>query len=101
MVKPQQKPPWNKGKLVGSKQTFTFDEVQKIKKELLKRGPLRDIVLFSVAIDSQLRTGDLIALRGSDVCFENGIIKEELIFIQEKTNKRVSNILFAQTREWI
>ncbi len=101
MVAHKQEPPWNKGKLIGSKKSFTFDEVQKIKRELLKRGHLRDLVLFSVAIDSQLRTGDLISLKWLDVCFENGIIKEELIFIQEKTNKRVINILFSQTREWI
>lgn len=97
-MKKKKRKAWNKGKLVGDKFPFTQVEVKKIKTKLKKKGDIKGLVLFSIAIDSSLRTGDLLRLRASDVCSKNGIIKQEVIIQMEKTKKRVNFVLFKKTR---
>lgn len=58
---------WNKNKSLGQKPPLTYEQVQAIKTTLVQAGTARDRALFSLAIDSSLRSHDLLRLRVADV----------------------------------
>src|SRR3546814_12557817 len=64
---PNQKRPWNKGKLVGAKPPLQPKYVWSIRTRLQLDGRLRDLALFNLAVDSKLRACDLVRLRIEDV----------------------------------
>lgn len=68
MPKTRKPKAWNKGKLVGPKPALTPEQVQAIKVVLAESAPLRDQLMFALAIDSCLRGCDLIRLQVSDLC---------------------------------
>src|SRR6516225_1879304 len=71
---------WNKGLEVGKKDAFTPDQVKRIRALLAKRGVsgLRDLALFSMAIDAMLRGRDLLGLRVRDVQNRNGSLRSTI-----------------------
>ena len=71
---------WNKGLEVGKKDAFTPDQVKRIRALLAKRGVsgLRDLALFSIAIDAMLRGRDLLGLRVRDVQNRNGSLRSTI-----------------------
>jgi hypothetical protein len=72
--KTKPKSAWNKGKIVGPKPALTARQVMTIRGVLAERAPLRDQVLFSLAIDSCLRGSDLVRLKVSDVMLSGELI---------------------------
>jgi integrase len=68
---------WNKGLEVGQQDAFTPAQVKRIRQVLTHRGVpgLRDLALFSVAIDTMLRGQDLLDLTVKDVQLPNGTIR--------------------------
>jgi hypothetical protein len=56
---------WNKGIERGQKDAFTLDQVKQIRQVLARRGGrgLRDLALFSVAIDTMLEGPGLLSDR--------------------------------------
>jgi integrase len=68
---------WNKGLEVGKRDAFTPAQVKRIRGKLADRGVsgLRDLALFSLAIDTMLRGPDLVALTVRDVQLPNGTIR--------------------------
>ena len=70
--------PWNKGREVGRQAPLTPSEVTRIKKALAKRGDagLRDLALFSTAIDTMLRASDLLGLTVKDVRKRNRLMRD-------------------------
>jgi len=52
---PQQRQPWNKGKLVGQKAPLKLRDIWAIRIRLQLRQSTRDLALFNLAIDSKLR----------------------------------------------
>jgi integrase len=68
---------WNKGLKVGQKDAFTPDQVKRIRKALTRRGDqgLRDLALFSVAIDTMLPGHELLNLTVKDVRRSDGKIR--------------------------
>jgi len=60
--------PWNKGKLVGQKPPLKQREIWSIRVRLQLRKNVRELALFNLAIDSKLRSCDLVGLRVRDVC---------------------------------
>ncbi len=56
--------PWNKGRKVGQRAPLSRSEVTRVKKMLAKRGDtgLRDRALFLTAIDTMLRSPELLGL---------------------------------------
>jgi hypothetical protein len=64
------KPPGTKGRLIGQKRPLKPSQVWAIRirlqLEIEKRS--RDLALFNLAIDSELRGCDLVRLRVNDVC---------------------------------
>jgi hypothetical protein len=59
--------PWNKGKLVGQKAPLKLEEIWAIRVRLQLGRRIRDLALFNLAIDSKLRSCDLVKLRVRDV----------------------------------
>lgn len=63
----QHREAWNKGKLVGQKPTLKPKDIWAIRIYLQNALQLRNLAVFSLAIDSKLRGGDLVNLRVRDV----------------------------------
>ena len=59
--------PWNKGRVTGQKPPLKRNEIWAIRVHLQLQGRVRDLALFSLAIDSKLRACDLVSLRVRDV----------------------------------
>ena len=68
---------WNKGLEVGKRDGFTPDQVKRIRGLLADRGVpgLRDLALFSTAIDTMLHGQDLLALVVGDVQRRDGSMR--------------------------
>ena len=62
------KTPWNKGKLVGQKPPLKLKDIWAIRVRLQIGRRTRELALFNLAIDSKLRSCDLVRLRVRDVC---------------------------------
>ena len=60
--------PWNKGKLVGQKAPLKLKDIWAIRVRLQIQNRTRELALFNLAIDSKLRSCDLVKLRVRDVC---------------------------------
>ncbi len=72
--------PWNKGRETGQRDPFSPSEVNRIRKRLAKRGDagLRDLAMFSTAIDTMLRAPDLLGLTVKDVRKRNRTMRDTL-----------------------
>ena len=96
-----QKPPhipWNKGKLIGQRPPLKQQEIWSIRIRLQLNKNLRDLALFNLAIDSKLRSCDLLKLRVRDISSSNGIAKRAMV-MQQKTQQPVQFEITKQTRE--
>ncbi len=54
--------PWNKGKLTGQKPPLKLNEIWAIRIRLQIAHKTRDLALFNLALDSKLRSCDLVKL---------------------------------------
>jgi hypothetical protein len=59
--------PWNKGKLVGQKAPLRLKEIWAIRIRLQLAERRRDPALFNLAVDSKLRSCDLVTLQVRDI----------------------------------
>ena len=59
--------PWNKGKFVGQKAPLKLKDLWAIRVRLQLGERARELALFNLAIDSKLRSCDLVKLRVHDV----------------------------------
>jgi integrase len=85
-------------RLIGQKPPLKPKEVWAIRTRLQIQGKRRDLALFNLAIDSKLRSCDLVALRVSDVAV-GGSIRERAVIVQQKTGRPVQFELTEQTRD--
>ncbi len=87
--------PWNKGREVGQRAPLGLSEVTRIKKLLVKRGDagLRDLALFSTAIDTMLRAQDLLGLTVKDVRKRNRVMRESFEVITARYGQGVECVL--------
>ena len=90
--------PWNKGKLVGQKAPLKQREIWAIRVRLQLKQDARELALFNLAIDSKLRSCDLIRLRVRDIC-QGGQVASRAIVMQRKTQKPVQFEITEQTRD--
>ena len=97
---PQKHTPWNKGKLVGQKPPLKLKEIWAIRIRLQIANRIRDLALFNLAIDSKLRSCDLVKLRIRDVTHGNSVSKRAMV-IQQKTQQPVQFEITEQTRNAI
>jgi len=89
--------PWNKGKLTGQKPPLKLKEIWAIRIRLQLKGRTRDLALFNLAIDSKLRSCDLVKLKVSDVA-HNGHAISRATVTQQKTGMPVRFELTEETR---
>jgi integrase/recombinase XerD len=77
---------WNKGLQIGKRDGFTPDQVKRIRGVLRDRGVpgLRDLALFSTAIDTMLHGHKLLTLVVGDVQSRNGSIRPLIEVAQSK-----------------
>ena len=97
---PQQRTPWNKGKLVGQKSPLRLKEIWAIRIRLQIAKRVRDLALFNLAIDSKLRSCDLLQLKVRDVSHGN-LISNRAMILQQKTHQPVQFEITEQTRDSI
>lgn len=97
---PQLPEPGPKGRLIGQKPPLKPREVWAIRVRLQVEGKRRDQALFNLAIDSKLRSCDLVALRVSDVV-TGGSVRERAVIIQQKTSRPVQFELTEPTRDTV
>ena len=90
---------WNKGLEVGQKDAFTPAQVQQIRRVLAARGArgLRDLVLFSMAIDTMQQGPDLLNLTVKDVQLLNRTIRPVIEVARKKTKSIVRCALSERT----
>ena len=96
-LKHSQRPPWNKGKLIGAKPPLRPSHVWSIRTKLQMAGRKRDLALFNLAIDSKLRGCDVVAVRVDDVA-PSGYTVDRATIRQRKTGRPVRFELTDQTR---
>ena len=89
-----------KGKLTGQKPPLKPKEVWAIRIRLQIKEKHRDLALFNLAIDSKLRSCDLVTMRVSDVV-TGDTVRERAVIVQQKTGRPVQFELTEQTREAI
>jgi hypothetical protein len=81
-------PAWNKGRIIGQKRPLLPKHVWSIRVRLELADNKRDLALFNMAVDSKLRSCDLVCLKVRDV-FVPGRVKERASVTQSKTSKPV------------
>jgi integrase len=96
--------PWNKGKLIGQKPPLKLREIWSIRIQLQLENRIKDVALFNLAIDSKLRSCDLVTLKVRDITNGNRILPRAMI-LQQKTKKPVQFEITGHTRnslsKWI
>lgn len=80
--------PWNKGKIVGQKAPFKLKDIWALRIRLQLEGPVRELALFNLGVDSKLRGCDLVALRVRDVCHGDQMATRTIV-MQHKTQRPV------------
>jgi integrase len=93
-----QRAPWNKGKIVGQKAPLKLKDIWAIRVRLQIGHRIRGLALFNLAIDSKLKSCDLVKLRVSDVC-HGSVVTVRAMVIQQKTQRPVQFEITEQTRE--
>ncbi len=97
---PPARTPWNKGKLVGQKPALKLKEIWSIRIRLQIANRVRDLALFNLAIDSKLRSCDLVKIRVRDIAHGSSIASRAMV-MQQKTHQPVRFEITEQTRESI
>lgn len=92
--------PWNKGKLVGQKAPLRLNEIWASRVRLQLSHRVRELALFNLAIDSKLRTCDLVKLRMQDICHGDHITAGAIV-LQQKTQQPVKFEISPATRQSI
>ena len=90
--------PWNKGKLVGQRPPLKLQEIWAIRIRLQISNNLQELALFNLAIDSKLRSCDLVKLKVSDIS-SLGSISTRAMVLQQKTQMPVQFEITAGTRD--
>ena len=89
---------WNKGKIVGQKPPLRQNEVWEIRVHLQIQHKTRDLAMFNLAIDSKLRSCDLVKLKVKDIRRGSSILSRTTV-LQQKTHQPVQFEITGHTRE--
>ncbi len=98
LPRPTLKEPWNKGKLIGQRPPLKLREIWAIRIRLQIQDNTRDLALFNLAIDSKLRSCDLVTLKIRDISTSGSVAKRAMV-IQQKTQQPVQFEITEQTRD--
>jgi hypothetical protein len=78
--------PWNKGKLIGQKKPLRLKEIWAIRIRLQLANNIRGLTWFNLAIDSKMRTCDLVKLKVRDLTHGQEVTSRAII-LQQKTRQ--------------
>ena len=90
--------PWNKGKLVGQKAPLRLKDLWAIRVRLQLANRTRELALFNLAVDSKLRSCDLLKLRVRDIAQGEKVARRAMV-MQQKTQRPVQFEITEQTQE--
>ena len=90
--------PWNKGKLVGQKAPFKLKEIWALRVRLQLEKRVRELALFNLGLDSQLRGCDWVKLKVRDI-YHGEQVATRAIIMQQKTHRPVQFEITPPTRE--
>lgn len=90
--------PWNRGKLVGQKAPLPLKEIWAIRIRLQLGNRTRELALFNLAVDSKLRSCDLVKLRVRDITHGDRVAARAIV-MQQKTQRPVQFEITEQTRD--
>ena len=90
--------PWNQGKLVGQKAPLRLKEIWAIRVRLQLAKRARELALFNLAVNSKLRSCDLVKLKVRDVMHGERVAARAIV-MQQKTQRPVQFEITEQTRE--
>jgi hypothetical protein len=71
--------PWNKGKLIGQRPPLKLREIWVVRIRLKILNNIRGLDLFNLAIDSKLRSCDLVKLKVRDVSTSGSTAKRAMV----------------------
>jgi len=90
--------PWNKGKLIGQRPALKLQEVWAIRIRLQLSKNIQELALFNLAIDSKLRSCDLVKLKVSDISTLDSVSSRAMV-LQQKTQIPVQFEITPGTRD--
>jgi integrase len=90
--------PWNKGKLIGQRPALKLQEVWAIRIRLQLSKNIQELALFNLAIDSKLRSRDLVKLKVSDISTLDSVSSRAMV-LQQKTQIPVQFEITPGTRD--
>lgn len=95
---------WNKGQTIGQKPPLTQKQINAISRKLKSGNNLRDLVLFSLAVESSLGATDLVRLQLKDIS-RKGEILSWVSLASTQTNHTVQFEISPASRalveEWV
>ena len=97
-IRPARREPWNKGKVVGQKAPLKLKDIWAIRVRLELGERKRELALFNLAIDSKLRSCDLVRLRVRDIAHGDRIAARAII-LQQRTQRPVQFEITEATRK--
>jgi hypothetical protein len=98
LVQSGSREPWNNGKLVGQKAPLRLKEIWAIRIRLQLAERTRELASFNLAVDSKLRSCDLVTLRVRDITHGERIGSRAIV-MQQKTQRPVQFEITEQ-KEW-
>lgn len=87
-----------KGNKTGVKKPFRLEEIWRIRTRLELNDNLMELSLFNLAIDSKLRSNDLLSLKVSDVS-SNFLVFSRVQYVQKKTGNDVQFEITQRTQQ--
>ncbi|EKO3828494.1 tyrosine-type recombinase/integrase [Vibrio harveyi] len=82
---------------LGQKKPFKLEEIWRIRTRLEIEGNLMELALLNLAIDSKLRSCDLLRMRVCDIS-SSGVIHPRILLTQSKTQRDVQFEITAKTQ---
>lgn len=83
----------------GDRLPFSLEQTQAIQHHLIRKERWRDLALFTVGVDSHLRSSDLLVLRVCDLADPNGRVRERIFGRQRKNKPTYEGYLSEPTQE--
>ena len=90
--------PWNKDQLIGQKLPLGLKEIRAIRGHLRSVQQTRDLVLFNLAVDINLRACDLVTLRVRDIA-KGRRVASQVTIAHLQTSHPLRYELSEETRE--
>lgn len=89
---------WNKGIRVGQKKALKLEDIWRIRIRLELEKRFEELSLFNLAVDSKLRSCDLLSLKVRDVS-RSGTVLSRTMIRQQKTRREVQFEITPKTQQ--